>query len=59
VRYEGQVKQRQQQELAQSIMAKIESELSDPKNLKNILDQSVKDVERASRNILFEGSRIY
>lgn len=29
-------------------MAKIESELNDPKNLKAILDQSVKDVERMS-----------
>jgi len=51
VRYEGQVKQRQQKELAESIMAKIESELQDPKNLKNILDQSVKDVERALRSL--------
>lgn len=46
VRYEGQVKQRQQRELAESIIAKIEKELQDPKVLKQILDQSVKDVER-------------
>lgn len=45
VRYEGQVKQRQQKELASSIIAKIEKELEDPKILKQILDQSVKDVE--------------
>ena len=46
VRYEGQVKQRQQRELADTIIAKIEKELEDPKVLKQILDQSVKDVER-------------
>jgi F-type H+-transporting ATPase subunit b len=45
VRYEGQVKVRQQKELAESIIAKIEKELEDPKVLKQILDQSVKDVE--------------
>ena len=45
VRYESQVKQRQQQELAQSIIAKIEKELENPKTLKQILDQSVTDVE--------------
>lgn len=46
VRYEGQVKQRQQKELADSIIAKIEKELENPKTLKQILDQSVADVER-------------
>ena len=45
VRYEGQVKQRQQRELADSIIAKIEKELENPKTLKQILDQSVADVE--------------
>jgi hypothetical protein len=45
VRYEGQVKQRQQRELAESIIAKIEKELENPKTLKQILDQSVADVE--------------
>jgi hypothetical protein len=45
VRYEGQVKQRQQKELADSIIAKIEKELENPKTLKQILDQSVTDVE--------------
>ncbi|OMP87317.1 ATP synthase subunit 4, mitochondrial [Diplodia seriata] len=45
VRYEGQVKQRQQKELAESIIAKIEKELENPKTLKQILDQSVADVE--------------
>lgn len=47
VRYEGQVKQRQQRELAESIIAKIEKELENPKTLKQILDQSVADVESA------------
>jgi F-type H+-transporting ATPase subunit b len=46
VRYEGQVKQRQQKELADSIISRIEKELEDPKVLKQILDQSVRDVER-------------
>ncbi|KAK8181798.1 ATP synthase subunit 4 mitochondrial precursor [Phyllosticta capitalensis] len=46
VRYEGQVKQRQQQELAASIIAKIEKELENPKTLQQILNQSVADVER-------------
>ncbi|KAF2739244.1 hypothetical protein EJ04DRAFT_457899 [Polyplosphaeria fusca] len=46
VRYEGQVKQRQQRELAESVIAKIEKELDNPKVLKQILDQSVADVER-------------
>lgn len=46
MRYEQSVKQRQQKELAETIIAKIEKELADPKVLKQILDQSVKDVER-------------
>jgi F-type H+-transporting ATPase subunit b len=46
VRYEGQVKQRQQAELAQSIIAKIHKELENPKTLKQILDQSVTEVEK-------------
>jgi hypothetical protein len=45
VRYEGQVKQRQQRELAESVISKIEKELDNPKVLKQILDQSVADVE--------------
>merc|ERR1712000_49787 len=40
------VKQRQQKELADSVIAKVEKELSNPKVLQQILDQSVKDVER-------------
>ena len=46
VRYEGQVKQKQQKELADSIIAKIGKELENPKVLDQILKQSVADVER-------------
>jgi len=46
VRWEGQVKQQQQKELADSVMATIEKELSNESTLKKILDQSVRDVER-------------
>ncbi|KAG8530872.1 uncharacterized protein KY384_004229 [Bacidia gigantensis] len=47
IRYEGQVKARQQRELAESIISKINKELENPKNLQQILNQSVSDVERA------------
>lgn len=47
VRYEGQVKQRQQRELADSIIAKVQKELENPKVLQQILAQSVADVESA------------
>ncbi|EPS31509.1 ATP synthase subunit 4 [Penicillium oxalicum] len=46
VRYEGQVKQRQQRELAETIIGKIQKELENPKVLQQILQQSVADVER-------------
>ncbi|KAI0161707.1 hypothetical protein GGR52DRAFT_576009 [Hypoxylon sp. FL1284] len=46
VRYEGQVKQRQQKELAESIITKVKKELENPKALQQILQQSVADVER-------------
>ncbi|KAH0537091.1 atp4 subunit B of the stator stalk of mitochondrial F1F0 ATP synthase [Glutinoglossum americanum] len=46
VRYEGQVKQRQQKELSESVIAKIRKELENPKILQQILQQSVADVER-------------
>lgn len=45
VRYEGQVKIRQQKELSDSIIAKIQKELENPKILQQILQQSVADVE--------------
>jgi F-type H+-transporting ATPase subunit b len=46
VRYEGQVKQRQQKELADSIISKVTKELENPKVLQQILQQSVADVEK-------------
>jgi F-type H+-transporting ATPase subunit b len=45
VRYEGQVKAKQQKELADTIIAKINKELENPKVLQQILQQSVTDVE--------------
>lgn len=48
VRYEGQVKQRQQRELAESIIAKVQKELENPRVLQQILAQSVSDVESMS-----------
>lgn len=48
VRYEGQVKQRQQQELARNVIAKVQKELENPKVLQQILMQSVADVESKS-----------
>ena len=45
------MKQRQQKELADSVIAKVEKELSNPKVLQQILDQSVKDVESMSISI--------
>lgn len=45
VRYEGQVKVRQQRDLADSIISKIMKELENPKTLQQILQQSVADVE--------------
>lgn len=45
VRYEGQVKQRQQTELAETIISKIQKELENPKVLQQILQQSIADIE--------------
>ncbi|KAL2212676.1 ATP synthase subunit 4 [Sarocladium strictum] len=46
VRYEAQVKQRQQKDLAASVIAKVQKELENPKVLQQILQQSVADVEK-------------
>lgn len=46
MRYEGQVRQRQQRELAETIIGKIQKELENPKVLQQILQQSISDVER-------------
>lgn len=56
VRYEGQVKIRQQKELSESIIAKIQKELKDPKVLQQILQQSVADVESKdiSRSVVMQ-----
>ena len=48
MRYEGQVKQREQRELAETVIRKIHEELKNPKVLQQILQQSIADVERAS-----------
>ena len=45
VRYEAQVKQRQQKELAEALIAKVQKELENPRVLDRILQQSVMDVE--------------
>lgn len=52
VRYEGQVKQRQQKELAQSVIAKVQKELENPKVLQQILQQSVADIESTCSQLL-------
>ena len=56
VRYEGQVKQRQQRELADSIISRIERELQNPRVLRQILDQAVLDVESKSTTRLAAGA---
>jgi F-type H+-transporting ATPase subunit b len=48
VRYEGQVKQRQQKELAESVIGKVMKELENPRTLQLILQQSIVDVESKS-----------
>jgi len=45
VRYEAQLKQREQKELAESLIAKVKKDLGDRKTLDKILQQSVLDVE--------------
>ena len=50
VRYEGQVKARQQKEVADAVISRVEKELENPKVLKQILDQSVSEIESRSSN---------
>lgn len=57
VRYEGQVKQRQQRELAESVIAKVKKELESPKSLQQILQQAVADVESRSTLLGDDGLR--
>ena len=58
VRYEGQVKARQQKELADAVIAKIEGELQNPKVLDQILKQSVADIESKFNHSCRSYSRI-
>ena len=46
IRYEGQVKLREQKELSEKVIANVKKELQNPKVLQQILQQSVLDVER-------------
>lgn len=46
VRYEGQIRQREQQELAESVISKIEKQIADPKFKQQILEQAVTDIEK-------------
>lgn len=48
VRYEGQIKTKQQKELAENVIGKIQKELDNPKTLQQILQQSIVDVESRS-----------
>lgn len=45
VAYEAQVKQREQRDLAESVIGKVQSELKNPRTLQTVLQQSVSDVE--------------
>lgn len=45
VRWEAQVKAREQKEMADAVISKVEKELENPRVLKQILDQSVSEVE--------------
>lgn len=45
VRYETQVREREQSDLAKKLIEKIRSELSDPKLKNQILQQSIQDIE--------------
>ncbi|ANB12494.1 F1F0 ATP synthase subunit 4 [Sugiyamaella lignohabitans] len=46
VRYEGQVRQREQKELAEAVIAKIEKEVSTKKFQQSVLNQAVADIEQ-------------
>ncbi|KAI5283128.1 atp4 subunit B of the stator stalk of mitochondrial F1F0 ATP synthase, partial [Ascosphaera atra] len=46
VAYEAQMKQREQAQLAETVISKITNELKNPKVLNQILQQSIADVER-------------
>lgn len=46
VRYESQVRQRQQKELADSVISKIQKQIAEPKFQQEVLNQAVADVEK-------------
>ncbi|GMF82207.1 unnamed protein product [[Candida] boidinii] len=46
VRYEAQVRQLEQQQLSSTVIAKVKSEITNPKFQDKILAQSVEDVEK-------------
>ncbi|KAK9451265.1 uncharacterized protein V1518DRAFT_408100 [Limtongia smithiae] len=46
VRYEASVRQREQKQLAEAVIAKIEKEIKTPKFQKEVLDQSVTDIQK-------------
>ena len=51
VRYEASVRQLQQQQIADSVVAKVQSELGNPKFQEKVLQQSVADVEKLLANL--------
>ena len=48
VRYEAQVKQRQQKELAETLITRVKEELQAPKTLNQVLQQSILEIESKS-----------
>lgn len=46
VAYEAQVKQREQRELAETVIGRVQAELKNPRTLQTVLQQSVGEVER-------------
>ncbi|AET40899.1 F1F0 ATP synthase subunit 4 Ecym_7043 [Eremothecium cymbalariae DBVPG len=51
VRYEASVRQMQQQQLTESVIAKVKTELVNPKFQERVLQQSVADVEKLLANL--------
>ena len=45
VRWEAQVKAREQKEMTDAVISRVEKELENPRVLKQILDQSVSEIE--------------
>lgn len=46
VKYEGQIRQMEQEQLAKSVISKVQSEVSNPKFQDKVLSQAVEDIER-------------